>query len=285
MCGRLYGHVVIIKTNTGCSVDGGSRTSSVHGGTSTGRKCSVFALEVLGISNVKRCIYGDSKSALALCHDAGAWRTRHLRLRAAGLRSGLMQPDPKWFTQHVPGGWLMADCLTKPVQGQKFLKLVTLLGFTGPVRCGNQLRKLAAKTQVKSDDDAGYMKRFGVLLALLLLTAAVFNQEVWLFSVMGTLLCWWKSKNQRRDRVNEPSPVGVVGKESPGVRENEPASDGKKTKSHTGRSNSKSQKTSFHSQWLQTIHVFLDIRSGRSRRRELAAQVQFEHHPCLASFM
>ena len=45
-------------------------------------------LEALGMENVRRSLYGDNKSALALCQgDVGAWRTRHLRLRAAGLRA------------------------------------------------------------------------------------------------------------------------------------------------------------------------------------------------------
>ena len=36
-------------------------------------------LEALGIENVRRSLYGDNKSALALCQgDVGAWKTRHL---------------------------------------------------------------------------------------------------------------------------------------------------------------------------------------------------------------
>ena len=47
-------------------------------------------LEALGMENVRRSLYGDNKSALALCQgDVGAWRTRHLRLRAAGLRAAV----------------------------------------------------------------------------------------------------------------------------------------------------------------------------------------------------
>ena len=47
-------------------------------------------LECLTRSDVQRCVYGDNRSALSLCMgDVGAWRTRHLRLRAAGLRSAV----------------------------------------------------------------------------------------------------------------------------------------------------------------------------------------------------
>ena len=45
-------------------------------------------LEALGMEGVRRSLYGDNKSALALCQgDVGAWRTRHLRLHGAGLRA------------------------------------------------------------------------------------------------------------------------------------------------------------------------------------------------------
>ena len=51
-------------------------------------------LECLTRSEVQRCIYGDNRSALSLCTgDVGSWRTRHLRLRAAGLRSAVACPS------------------------------------------------------------------------------------------------------------------------------------------------------------------------------------------------
>ena len=61
-------------------------------------------LEALGMEGVRRSLYGDNKSALALCQgDVGAWRTRHLRLRAAGLRAAVGCEVSGWHTHHVKG--------------------------------------------------------------------------------------------------------------------------------------------------------------------------------------
>ena len=82
-------------------------------------------LEALGIENVRRSLYGDNKSALALCQgDVGAWRTRHLRLRAAGLRAAVGCEVSGWYTHHVKGTELPADGLTKQLFGPSFESFV-----------------------------------------------------------------------------------------------------------------------------------------------------------------
>ena len=66
-------------------------------------------LECLTRSEVQRCIYGDNRSAEPLQGDVGAWRTRHLRLRAAGLRSAVACPLSGWAVHRVKGT-LQTDC-------------------------------------------------------------------------------------------------------------------------------------------------------------------------------
>ena len=66
-------------------------------------------------SVVQKLIYRHSTSAIAvLSLPGGAWRTRHLRLRSSGLREKLRQRKV-WALRHLPGGLLVADHLTKPI--------------------------------------------------------------------------------------------------------------------------------------------------------------------------
>jgi hypothetical protein len=84
-------------------------------------------LQVLEICASKSLI-GDSKAALAqLLGDTGPWRTRHLRLRSAKLREALRGPGAEWAAEHCPGGELVADGLTKRLDGSAFQKFVNML--------------------------------------------------------------------------------------------------------------------------------------------------------------
>ena len=64
--------------------------------------------------------------------EGGTWRTRHLRLRAAKLRDVLeaepwverCHDTPKWNLRHMPGQYLVADGLTKPLSRPRIPKLV-----------------------------------------------------------------------------------------------------------------------------------------------------------------
>ena len=77
-------------------------------------------LQVLEVPT-KRKLLGDNKAALALClNESGAWRTRHLRLRVAHLRSVLQRENPTWTAAHLKGTRLVADGFTKPLVGQAF---------------------------------------------------------------------------------------------------------------------------------------------------------------------
>ena len=95
-------------------------------------QCGMSLSELLLLFNypTKKILEGDSKAALCqITSDAGSWRTRHLRLRAWKLREMVMGGDSQWLAQHVPGGELVADGLTKPLQGAAHRKFLGLLGL------------------------------------------------------------------------------------------------------------------------------------------------------------
>ena len=74
---------------------------------------------------------GDSKSGISqLTSDTGAWRTRHLRLRSAKLREVVQDPEEPWAVSHCSGLELGADGLTKPLQGQAFVRFLGLIGMS-----------------------------------------------------------------------------------------------------------------------------------------------------------
>ena len=88
-------------------------------------------LEVLGYGGVRKHMQGDSKSGISqLTSNTGAWRTRHLRLRSAKLREVVQDPDEPWVVSHCSGLALGADGLTKPLQGQAFVRFLGLIGMS-----------------------------------------------------------------------------------------------------------------------------------------------------------
>ena len=66
-------------------------------------------------------------TALAIAHESGSWRTRHLRKRAIALRDRVLSGD--WLIRHLPGSQMPADMGTKVLPIDKFIYLKGLLGM------------------------------------------------------------------------------------------------------------------------------------------------------------
>ena len=70
----------------------------------------------------------DNAAAVALLGDGpSAWRTRHLKVRAQGLRWRITSLD--WRVSHVPGAQQIADVGTKPLAPQRLQELQKLMNM------------------------------------------------------------------------------------------------------------------------------------------------------------
>eukprot|EP00435_Cladocopium_sp_Y103_P041983 s1227_g11.t1 len=82
---------------------------------------------------IKR-LWGDNAAAISLAtgEGQGSWRTRHLRIRAAILRSALHQNE--WHLGHLKGRELVADSFTKIVDGAAFERALQDLCIAGDIK-------------------------------------------------------------------------------------------------------------------------------------------------------
>ena len=95
--------------------------------------CAMWG-EPLNSNSLSRVIYGDNLAAIGLANGTtcSSWRTRHLRIRAAILREAIEEtgsvPGGAWRLLHLKGSELVADGLTKQLNGQAFFRFVEDLG-------------------------------------------------------------------------------------------------------------------------------------------------------------
>ena len=93
-----------------------------------GRATAALLEVILGEQLTQKRIYGDNVAAIALASNgSGSWRTRHLRIRAASLRWAL--EDGGWSLTHLSGKQLVADGMTKALNGQAFERFREDLGM------------------------------------------------------------------------------------------------------------------------------------------------------------
>ena len=201
-------------------------------------------VETLLEKPVKRCVYGDNRSAVSLCTvDAGSWRTRHLRLRAAGLREAIMDENPKWLIHHIPGSSLVADGVTKALQGAAFGRFLELLQMEPWEEKEAKVARLA--------EDAKQRQRFNKGAVILGIAALMFEKpheqdempvDDWLWCAAGLVIIGlvlvgalikrgiWPDAFERSGRENEPpapqvrrDPEPCTEEETRWDRENEPS--------------------------------------------------------------
>ena len=79
-------------------------------------------------TNYPKSLMIDNQAAISLISEpSGAWRTRHLRLRANHLRWRISRMD--WRVTHCPGAQMAADIGTKPLLAGRLEELKPLCGM------------------------------------------------------------------------------------------------------------------------------------------------------------
>ncbi|CAE7369176.1 RE1 [Symbiodinium sp. CCMP2592] len=126
---------------------------------------TVAALMDVSERTVEAHLYCDNSAAIQLCVlESGSWRTRHLRLRGAVVRSDL--DDGSWTLTHVEGVYMPADLGTKPVGPARLQDLIKICDLWAP---GSGDSAEPPRPQV-----AGFaVGQHGVIKALLALLLAI----------------------------------------------------------------------------------------------------------------
>ena len=162
-------------------------------------------LEIFGYATEKQLL-GDNKAALALCTgETGPWRTRHLRLRAAKLREAV-QEGGSWSANHLRGDQLVADGLTKSLQGQAHERFVGQLNMAPAVQV-KVLKGIRSSTPgepvVRTSCGARKLLAAKALAVTSVALVATGNQalEAWLDFV---LCCLGRDKRRHKSNQNQP---------------------------------------------------------------------------------
>ena len=88
----------------------------------------IAALVGTGEETLQKVLYTDSVSTFSIIqYPAGSWRTRRLRIRAAGVRS--LVDRGYMVIAHLRGEYMIADLLTKLMSGQVYAKQKALWGL------------------------------------------------------------------------------------------------------------------------------------------------------------
>ena len=162
-------------------------------------------MEVLEITT-QRHLLGDNKAALSLClNENGPWRTRHLRLRIAHLRSILQREEAQWRASRLKGSRLVADGFTKPLIGQAFLAFVKLLHVSRIDR-EQDVAKVARCSIVEHvSPNTSRRVAVGALLAsgLMLMQSDLVGLGSLILVCAVALWKWWET---RSSKANEQRP-------------------------------------------------------------------------------
>ena len=169
-------------------------------------QCGMSLSELLLLFNykTKKVLEGDSKAALCqITSDAGSWRTRHLRLRAWKLREMVMGGDSQWSAKHVPGNELVADGLSKPLQGAAHRKFLGLLGLDdGQRMVEDEVSRVALQRLEKIGDRELLQQQVAPMLlgAGLALCAGSRHMEVGTMLIVCSLVVkWWEGRKNSQD--------------------------------------------------------------------------------------
>ena len=107
----------------------------------TALRCLRSIVEMIQEEKVEGRMYSDSTAAISIATGTtGSWRTRHLRIRAQGLHEALERGEVT--LEHQPGRCLVADGLTKQLQGGPLQRFVQALKLADEIQQVIQLQAL-----------------------------------------------------------------------------------------------------------------------------------------------
>ena len=87
--------------------------------------------EEISTAPLRKLLYSDCLGCISLFSaPAGAWRTRHLRLKVKAGRENL--ENQMFEMRHLSGRYMLADVATKSLQGQRHRELLQLLEMQDP---------------------------------------------------------------------------------------------------------------------------------------------------------
>ena len=127
--------------------------------------------------------HSDSTAAIAIATGTtSSWRTRHLRIRAAGLTEAIKEKEIT--LDHVSGKVLVADGLTKQLTGPALGKFKKALGLKGIEKEPIEVKKIELSKTI----DPGFTRGLGLLVAAASLMGRVEAAEVEVAETTGE---WW----------------------------------------------------------------------------------------------
>ena len=104
-------------------------------------------------SEVQPCLVSDNAAAISLVNnEGGAWRTRHLKMRAQAARE--RRETGAWLFAHVAGRHNAADIGTKVLAAPRFRELISLLGML-PATCQMSVKAVSVQ-EVEQSQKASY---------------------------------------------------------------------------------------------------------------------------------
>ena len=123
---------------------------------------------------IRKLLYSDSASCASLYGAlSGAWRTRHLRLKAKAGREQLEQGV--FEVRHLKGQWMLGDVATKALDSRRLKELCMLMKMDEPAAV--KMRKLRARPQAGLEETKGFVNTAGIQSAMkLLMVSAVLER-------------------------------------------------------------------------------------------------------------
>ena len=167
--------------------------------------------EVLGQSVPWHLLNDSVSCSSVLAFPGGSWRTKHLRLRARAIRESL---DAEELTlSHIPGRYMLADLLTKPLSSVRIRELLGFMacqGLSSDASGVNTTAKKTAKcTTSRTTTKNGAKVRLLVGASCLCTSEAQSQSWIqldssWWFWIAGftalicVALCFWESWKRHR---------------------------------------------------------------------------------------